>query len=421
MLKTISDIIWFITTFFIMYVGLYYTFHLKFPQFRIINIIKSFKKNKEEKSNTFKLLNLTLAGKIGVGSISGIALCIWVGGISSLFYLWLSAIFLASLSYVETKLGIKYREKNNGEYLGGPSLYIEKGLKNKKLARIYSLLIIIAYVFAFTSIQSNTIVLSFENLLNVKRVIIVIFLVIMVYLSISKGVKTISNITSILVPVMGSIYIAIGLFVIFNNFDTVLVIIKNIVLESFNIKGLKSFILVPIVVGIERGIFSNEAGIGTTAMVASLSNSNVERQANIQMLGTFFTSLIVCTITALIVLTSNYQSLTFTNINGIEIVFFAFYEHFGYLGIILLTAIIFLFAFSTIVTCYYYGEINTKYLFKKNKYNTLLKIVVIIVIVYSSFASPSILWNIVDIIVALIALINIYAMYKLKDEVNDRE
>lgn len=422
MLKTISDIIWVITTFFIVYVGFYYTFYLKFPQFRLKKIIKSLKSKNSEKTNTFELLNLTLAGKIGVGSISGIALCIYIGGIGAIFWLWISVLVLASLSYVETKLGIKYRTKFNDEFIGGPSFYIEKGLGNKTLARIYSILIIITYIFAFISIQSNTIIISLENTFSINKIIIVIFLVVLTYLSICKGIKTISRLTSFLVPIMGSIYILTGAIIIFNNWNEVIDIFKNIIISAFDINGLKSLFIVPIIIGIERGVFSNEAGIGTTAMIASLSNNNdIEKQANVQILGTFFTSLIICTITALIILTSNYETLNFTNINGIELVSHAFFEHFGYFGIVLLTTIIFLFAFSTIVTSYYYGDINIKYLFKNNKFNTILKIIVIIVIIYSSFTSPTILWNTTDIIVALITIINIYSMYKLKKKVNGKE
>lgn len=420
MLSIINDIIWFFTTFFIIYAGIYYTIYLKFPQFKWIKIIKSLKKEKNEKSNSFKLLNLTLAGKIGVGSISGIALCIYLGGPSSLFWLWISVFVLASLSYIETKLGIKYRDKVNEECIGGPSFYIEKGLKKKNLAKIYSILIIITYVFAFISIQTNTIVISLENIFDVSKLTIILILTLITYLSIHKGINTISKLTSFLTPIMGGLYIIVGLLVIINNGSEVVLIIKNIVSDALSFNGLKGSILVPIIIGIERGIFSNEAGLGTTAMIAALStDKNTDKQANIQIIGTFFTSLIICTITAIIILTSNYQSLNLTNINGIEIVSNAFYEHFGYIGIILLSAIIFLFAFSTIVTSYYYGETNIRYLFNKN--SKILKIIVIIVMFYSSFTSPTILWNIVDIVVALITIINVYAMLNLKKDILTKE
>ena len=414
LLKTISDIIWVITTFLILYVGLFYTIKLKLPQFKLTNV---FKKNEcNEKSNTLKLLSLTLAGKIGVGSIAGIALCIFQGGKATIFWLWISSIILASLTYVETKLSIKYRSKENNRYVGGPSFYIEKGLNNKKLAKAYAFLIILAYVLAFISVQTNTIVKQMEMTFNFSKLSIAIFLVVITYFSLKKGVDSISNLTAFLVPVMGGIYICIGIYVITNNFDQTLVVLKEIVTEAFDIEGLKGAILIPIIIGIERGVFSSESGIGTTAMRTALSNNNdVEKEAKLQVLATFFTSLVICTITALIILTTSYQNINFTDINGIEVVTYAFYKHLGPIGIIILTIVIFLFAFSTIVTCFYYGEASLKYLTSKN--TNYLKWIIIAIMIYSSFSSPVVIWNITDIIIAMIAIINVYTMYKLKDKI----
>ena len=414
LLKIISDIIWVITTFLILYVGLFYTIKLKLPQFKLTNV---FKKNEgNEKSNTLKLLSLTLAGKIGVGSIAGIALCIFQGGKATIFWLWISSIILASLTYVETKLSIKYRSKENNRYVGGPSFYIEKGLNNKKLAKAYAFLIILAYVLAFISVQTNTIVKQMEMTFNFSKLSIAIFLVVITYFSLKKGVDSISNLTAFLVPVMGGLYICIGIYVITNNFDQTLVVLKEIVTEAFDIEGLKGAILIPIIIGIERGVFSSESGIGTTAMITALSNNNdVEKEAKLQVLATFFTSLVICTITALIILTTSYQNINFTDINGIEVVTYAFYKHLGPIGIIILTIVIFLFAFSTIVTCFYYGEASLKYLTSKN--TNYLKWIIIAIMIYSSFSSPVVIWNTTDIIIAMIAIINVYAMYKLKDKI----
>lgn len=414
LLKTISDIIWVITTFLILYVGVFYTIKLKLPQFKLTNV---FKKNEgNEKSNTLKLLSLTLAGKIGVGSIAGIALCIFQGGKATIFWLWISSIILASLTYVETKLSIKYRSKENNRYVGGPSFYIEKGLNNKKLAKAYAFLIILAYVLAFISVQTNTIVKQMEMTFNFSKLSIAIFLVVITYFSLKKDVDSISNLTAFLVPVMGGIYICIGIYVITNNFDQTLVVLKEIVTEAFDIEGLKGAILIPIIIGIERGVFSSESGIGTTAMITALSNNNdVEKEAKLQVLATFFTSLVICTITALIILTTSYQNINFTDINGIEVVTYAFYKHLGPIGIIILTIVIFLFAFSTIVTCFYYGEASLKYLTSKN--TNYLKWIIIAIMIYSSFSSPVVIWNITDIIIAMIAIINVYTMYKLKDKI----
>lgn len=411
MIGKINDILWVITTFFIIYVSIFYTIRLLFPQFRCIKMLKIFTKNSKD-DNSFKVFSLTLGGKIGVGSISGIALCIYLGGIESLFWLWISAFILAVLPYVETHLGIKYKDKKTK--LQGPSFYIEKGLNKKNLAKAYSVLLIIAYIVAFISIQSSTVVILTESTLHIDKILIIIILCIVTYFSINKGIKKISKITEILVPTMTIIYIIIGIIVVLNNFNQTKEIFTNIVKEALSFNKIGKSVLVPIIVGVERGIFATESGIGTTATASALSN-NTEKTSYVGIISSLFTSLIICTITALIILTSNYESLIINDINGIEIVSYAFFEHFGHLGEYFLLFIIILFAFSTIVTCYYYGEVNACYLLNRNKIS-ILKIIVIIVIIYSSLTNPTIIWKFADIIVALLTLINIYSMYKLKDK-----
>lgn len=412
MISVINDILWIATTFFVTYVAIFYTIRLIFPQFRCIKMLKIFtKKNKGD--NTFKVLSITLGGKIGVGSISGIALCIYLGGKEALFWLWISALILAVLPYVETHLGTKYKDKRIN--LQGPSFYIEKGLKKQHLAKAYSILIIIAYIITFISIQANTVVISTSRTLNIDKKIIAVILCILTYISINKGIKKIAKISEVLVPIMSFIYIIIGTIVIITNLEEVFVIFKSIVTEALTFEKLDRSIIVPIIVGVERGIFATESGIGTTAMASNLSN-NKEKTAYVGMISSLFTSLIICTITALIILTSNYEPLLVNDINGIEIVSYAFFEHFGFLGEYFLLGIIILFAFSTIVTCYYYGEVNTKYLLYNHKVG-FLKYVIILVIIYSSFTNPTIIWRMADITVALLTLINIYGMYKLKNDI----
>lgn len=416
MLLKINSIIWIITTVLITYVGFYYTFTLGFPQLKIISMIKSLINKKSRKENR-KILNLTLAGKIGVGSISGIALCILKGGVGSIFWLWVSSILLACLSYVETKLGIKYKIKKNNMTVGGPASYLEHGLNKKRLAKFYSILIILTYLIAFISIQTNTIIISLENTFSIKKIFIAIFLLVIILFAISKGINTISKVTDVLVPLMGVIYILLGFLIIVKDWNNTLNVFSLIIKSAFEKNTMKKSLLMSIVIGIERGIFSTEVGTGTTAMISSLSNDKNDNLCKIQILGTYFTSLVICTITALIILSTDYTSAINNSMNGIEIVSYALNEHFGIIGIYLLTTIIFLFAFSTILTSYYYGELNLKYLLNSKNLNTYLKIAVIINIIYSSYIRPDIIWSIVDIFVAFITIINVYALIKLKKSI----
>ena len=415
MINQISDILWVNTTFFVLYVSLFYTIKLFFPQFRCIKMLRIFTKQSKG-DNSLKVLSLTLGGKIGVGSISGIAMCIYLGGIESLFWLWISALILAVLPYVETHLAQKYKDKKAN--LSGPAFYLEKGLKKKHLAKTYSVLIILAYIVAFISIQANTVVISSSNTLGIDKIIIIFILCLVTYISINKGLKKITDITTILVPVMTLIYIVIGIIVMINNFEEVKDMFSKIILEALKFEKLDRSILVPIIVGVERGIFATESGIGTTAIASNLSE-NKEKTSYVGIISSLFTSLIICTITSIIILTSNYEPLLTNDINGIEVVSYAFFEHFGKMGEYFLLLIIILFAFSTIVTCYYYGEVNTKFLFSKSKIS-FLKYIVLIVIIYSSLTSPTIIWKFADIIIAILTLINIYGMYKLRNNIKRR-
>lgn len=164
MISDINSILWIIITFFVIYFGIVGIKTLAFTKYKIKKMFKSVKEK-----DSFTILFLTLAGKIGVGSISGIALSIKIGGIGTIFWLWISTIFLVPISYFETKLGLKYKKKIENSSIGGPQVYIEQQLNKKKLAKIYSFLIILIYFVSFTSIQTNTIITSFSYYFNDKK------------------------------------------------------------------------------------------------------------------------------------------------------------------------------------------------------------------------------------------------------------
>lgn len=406
MLNDINSFLWFQTTLIVSLVGVYLLIYNNLSPFKLLNKCKKISKD------SIKLLNLSLGGKIGVGSISGIAISIIIGGKGTIFWIWISSIVLTIFTYLETKAGILFKERD----FGGPSIYIKNKLNNKFLSIIYSILIIFTFIFSFILIQSNTIIISLSSTFNIKIIIIVILLLISVYFSINKGIRFIEKITSYLVPFMGAVYIFIGLIVIINNINTIPNIIKDILIDAFTFK---SIINLPVIIGFQRSIFSNESGMGTTSMIVALSNtSDYKKEAFVQILGNYFISLIVCTISALLILTSDYNSIGITNINGIEIINYAFNYHFGNIGIYLSSLIILLFAFSTIITSFLYGDITIKHLFH-NKKNTFTKIIVIIVIVFSSIIDPKYIWNIVDISVSLTTLINIYALIKMRKELKE--
>ena len=409
MIFSISSKLWVATTLSVTISAIFLFFYYRFTSLKLLKNVKYMSKE------SIKLLNLSLAGKIGVGSISGISLSILIGGKGTIFWIWVSSIFLSIYTYLETKAGIILRD-NNG--IGGPFVYIKKVMNNNILSIIYTLLIIFLFLLSFILIQSNTIIISISNSFSINREIILFVLLIVVFISINKDVERISKIVSFIVPVMGFIYLIVGIIVIINNLNIIPTIIVDIIKDGLRFKSIVS---IPFVVGFQRAIFSNESGMGSTSMVVSLSKNNDYKQEYFfQAIGMFYISLIVCTISALIILTSSCETLNISNINGIEIINFAFNYHFPKIGYILSALIITLFAFSTIITSYYYGSIAIKYLFH-NKNNTIAKIIVIIVIVLSAFINPLNIWGIVDITTALITLINVYSLIKIRKVLKDSD
>lgn len=419
MLDIINSILWAVATVLIVYSGIYYTFKLKFVQFRFKSIFKSFKTNTKGLITPFQSLMMVLGGRIGVGSIAGIALSISLGGIGTVFWIWIIGFLSAANSFAETVLGIKYQEYDEKKiYKGGPSYYLKKGLNKNRLSKIYALIIIFSQIGGFLSIQSNTITRAITKYIEIKPFVIGLIITLISFLIISGGVKKISKVSSKLVPIMTLIYVVSALIIVVLNIKQIPIILISIVKEAFNIKSFGFGILSNIIIGIQRGIFSNEAGLGTGAIASSLVDVKYSAsQGFVQMIGIYITTFLVCTATSIVILTSPVF-LQNNNINGIEITQEAFIYHFGNFGNIIVILSIILFSFSTILSGYYDAESSLKYLVKTNKANIfILKLVSLIVIFVSSFISSNILWNFVNMFTALLAIINIYAMINLKDHV----
>ena len=420
-MSLINSICWTIATFLLISCGLFYTFKLKFVQFDFKKMMASLKKdnNNDDSISPFKTLTLALAARIGVGSLAGIALGIYKGGIGVIFWIWLSSLITLPNSYVESTLAVIFREKDGNYYKGGPAYYINKGLGYKKLAVIYAVIITLCYLGGFLAIQSNTIATSINEFLNIPTIIVGVVVSGLSFIIISKGLKRIANVTSFLVPIMGIIYMLVSLYIVIVNISVIPSLLLSIVKEAFNVKALGWGILSSMIIGVQRGIFSSEAGIGTGAVASGTSDTDSpSKQGYIQMLGVYFTSFIICTGTALIILTSKVDLMKFSDPNGIEITLTALNNHLGNFGTIILLFAIISFAFSTIVSGYYYGESNLEFLDKKmNKRKVIfLNILVTIILFYGAIAKPSSLWNIVDIGVAFLAIINSIAMLLLRNK-----
>lgn len=414
-----------IATALIVLLGIYFTWKLKGIQFNIPAIIQSFKHKKGDIKGISPVssLMMVLAGRIGVGSIAGVALAIYIGGVGSIFWMWVIALIAASSTFIETVLGIKYKEHDEGNiYKGGPSYYMKNGLGLKKLGALYAIIVLIAYIGGFLGIQSNTIVKSFDSIVSVPTIVIATIICLFTAVVIFGGVSKIVNVTNKLVPTMTILYVGIALIIVLKNFSLFPTVLLSIFKEAFHLESFFSAFLPTMIVGIQRGIFSNEAGLGTGSLASSTtSDTDAVRNGFIQVVGIYITTLLICTSTAFVILTSNYNTINFHDINGIEITQYAFTYHLGNLGNYIVFGSIILFSFSTILTGYYYGESCLKYFFHNlhPRLLFLLKMSAILVIFLGCFLSPTILWNLVDIFVAFLAIINMPILYFLLQDVID--
>ena len=410
----INRFIWLFCTSFILFCGLFYTFRFKGIQFRFISIVKSV-----FSGNSIGVLMTSLAGRIGVGSIAGVCLSIYVGGVGSIFWMWVSTFFCSIITYLEVVLGVKYKVWGSSSY-GGPSYYIRDGLHNRVLGGIYSILIIISYIVCFLSIQSNTIAKSLVSVLPFSVSIISICICVVTFFCISGGFKKIVSVSMKLVPIMSLIYIGSSVVVLFLNIDRVGSVFFNILVSAFNFKSFFGGFIPMFIVGVQRGIFSNEAGIGTSSIVCSSSDSDDYKTLGFtQMFGVYVTTFVICTATAIIILFSDYSNLVLNDVNGIELASYAFNFHFGSIGTYILLISIILFSFSTIITGYYYGESSFNYFFSKLdiKYIYILRGITLFVLFLGCIISSKVLWDIVDVLVGIVVLIYLYAIWKLKDDV----
>lgn len=425
LLDKINSFLWLIASVLIILSGLYFTFSLKGVQFRFKKMYKSLFSGKDSKGvKPYQTLMMVLAGRIGVGSIAGVALALHLGGIGSIFWMWITAFLGAANSFVETVLGVIYKEKDEDNiYKGGPSYYIKKGLNNKKLGGIYAVIIIFSYVGGFLSIQSNTITKSINEIARVSPIIIGIIISFVTSFIIFGGIKRIASTASKIVPFITVSYVLIAVYICIVNIDIIPVIFKTIIDDAFHFKPFISGFLFTLIIGIQRGIFSNEAGLGTGAIASStVETKDSISQGYLQMIGVYITTLLICTSTAVIILTSPYKSLVLNDVNGIEITQFAFSYHLGDIGNYLVFISIILFSFTTILTGYYDGEASLKYFFKdiKKRYLLYLKLSTIIILFLGCMTSSTTLWNFVDILVALEAIINIYAIFSLRKDVENK-
>lgn len=415
-----NDVLWtYILIAMLIIVGLYFTFKTKFVQFKNIKemfiLLNDGATNDKEKNSvsSFQAFCISTASRVGTGNLAGIATAISIGGPGAIFWMWLIALIGSASSFIESTLAQIYKKKDGDNYIGGPAYYMEKGLKKRWMGILFAILITIAFGLVFNSVQANTIALSLNNSFGFNKVIVGSIITILTIVIIFGGVNRIAKVSSIIVPIMAIAYILVALFIVIKNITALPEVFKMIFENAFGIhQVVGGGIGAALMQGIKRGLFSNEAGMGSAPNAAATATvSHPVKQGFIQTLGVFTDTLIICSCTAFIILLSDVP--LDGSVKGIELTQLAINYQVGSWGGIFISICILLFAFSSIVGNYYYGETNIQFITNKKIYLSIYRIFVGLMVFFGSLVSMDIVWNLADVFMGLMAIINLIAIVLL--------
>lgn len=415
--------------------GLYLSSILGFPQItKFSSAFKMvfggiFKKNKEKEEgsmSSFQALATAVAAQVGTGNVAGVATAITIGGPGAIFWMWMSAFLGMGTIFVEASLAQKYRTKVKGELVGGPAYYISKGLEKaggiaKILAVFFSITIILALGFMGNAVQSNSIasgIKGISGLENVNPGIIGIIVAILAAMIFMGGMKRIAKFAELVVPIMATVYILASIIILFMFADKIIPtfwwIFKDAFTPNAAVGGIVgSTVKITIQRGVARGLFSNEAGMGSTPHAHAVAHvKHPAEQGLSAMVGVFIDTMVVCSATALSILVTGAYNVKDANgayLKGAQLTQGAFKLSFGEGGAILLAVCLAFFAFTTIIGWYYFGESNIKYLMGE-KGLLPYRIIVLLFIIAGSLQEVDIVWSLADIFNSLMVLPNLIAI-----------
>ncbi|MFB9760600.1 alanine/glycine:cation symporter family protein [Ectobacillus funiculus] len=394
--------------------GIYFTFKSKFVQFRMlkemVRVLMEGKTSSKDDVSPFQAFCIGMAARVGTGNITGIAIAIALGGPGAVFWMWIISIISSASSFVESTLAQVYKVKDKNGFRGGPSYYMEKGLNKRWMGVLFSILITITFGLVFNSVQSNTVTIAFENSFGTDRLTVGIIMALAFAAIIFGGVQRIAKMAEYKVMILAVLYIGVALFVIVTNITKMPEVLSLIVQNAFGFKQIAGgSIGAALMHGVKRGLFSNEAGMGSAPNVAATATtSHPVKQGLIQAFGVLTDTLIVCTSTAFIILLSDaYKQ---PELNGIALTQAALSEHVGSWASGCLAIFIFLFGFGALIGNYYYGETNIRFLHKSKVWLMLYRAGVLAMILFGSVAKIQLVWDLADLFMGFMVIINLIAI-----------
>ncbi|HCR2013816.1 TPA: sodium:alanine symporter family protein [Enterobacter asburiae] len=423
----INEVLWgSIMIYLLLGAGIWFTLRSGFIQFRYIRKFGRSLKNSVTPQpgglTSFQALCTSLAARLGSGNLAGVALAISAGGPGAVFWMWVTALLGMATSFAESSLAQLYKEKDkNGQFRGGPAWYMARGLGMRWMGVLFSLFLLLAYGLIFNTVQANSVANALRYAFSCPEWVAGIALALVVLLTISAGLRGVARLMQWLVPVMALLWVVASLFVAALHIDQVPGVIATIVKSAFGWREVASGALgytfsQALMAGFQRGMFSNEAGMGSTPNAAAAASSwppHPAAQGIVQMIGVFTDTIIICSASAMILLLAGPVPHS-SGTAGIQLLQQALVSLTGGWGAGFVSLVLVLFAFSSIVVNYLYAENNLIFL-KLDSRTTIgaLQLAVILMIIAGSFLSMPLVWQLADIIMALMAITNLTAILLL--------
>ena len=432
LITTVNDAVWgYVLIFALVGCGLWFTIKTRFVQFRMVgemlrlltdSAVSTVEEQvKEQKAgvnskhiSSFQAFAVSVATRVGTGNLAGVASAIAIGGPGAVFWMWVIALMGSATAFVESTLAQLFKKRHKDSFIGGPAYYIQQGLKQRWMAITFAVLITCQFGLSNNSIQSNTICSAMQEAFGWDPLWVGCVIAAVSLFIVFGGIQRIAQVSAVLVPVMAISYVVLALVIIVMNIGLIPHVFRLIVLDAFGIEQIAGGgIGVTIMNGVKRGLFSNEAGEGSAPNVAATASvTHPVKQGLIQALGVFTDTLIVCSCTAFIILISGLFRVP--QLNGIALTQSALQSEIGSIGPVFIAVAIFLFAFSTIIGNYYYGEANIRFITPNTKVMTIYRICSAgVMVIFGSLASFELVWNIVDFFMAFLTACNLIAIVLL--------
>lgn len=430
LIATVNDAVWgYVLIFALVGCGLWFTWRTRFMQFRMVgemfrvltdSAVDSLEtqvgelSSQQRRISSFQAFAVSVATRVGTGNLAGVASAIAIGGPGAVFWMWMIALVGSATAFVESTLAQLFKQKHKDSYIGGPAYYIQRGLHQRWLAITFAVLITLQFGLSNNSIQANTICDAMQEAFGWSPLWVGAVLAALGLFIVFGGIQRIAMVCGVLVPIMAIGYLVLAIIVVVMNIELIPHVFKVIVLDAFGIEQIAGGgIGTTIMYGVKRGLFSNEAGEGSAPNVAATATvTHPVKQGLIQALGVFTDTLLVCSCTAFIILISGLYEVP--ELNGIALTQSALQSEVGSAGPVFIAIAILLFAFSSIIGNYYYGEANIRFITPNTKVMTAYRICSAgVMVMFGAMASFELVWNIVDFFMAFLTACNLIAIMLL--------